>query len=206
MRFQGRITGWKDEQGYGFITPNLGGEKAFVHIKAFAHRQRRPAENDIVTYELSRDSRGRSQAGNVRFAGEKAKVRAVANSGPSRLPLFIAGAFFAVLGLVTLSGKLPMALLGLYLAASLLSFALYAHDKAAARNDRQRTAENTLHLLALIGGWPGALVAQNRLRHKSRKASFQLIFWTIVLLNCGFLGLLMTSAGGKALRAALGIY
>ena len=35
MRYQGRITRWKDDQGYGFISPNLGGEEVFVHIKAF---------------------------------------------------------------------------------------------------------------------------------------------------------------------------
>jgi cold shock CspA family protein len=35
MRYQGKITTWKDDQGFGFITPNMGGEPVFVHIKAF---------------------------------------------------------------------------------------------------------------------------------------------------------------------------
>ncbi|MBL8421498.1 MAG: DUF1294 domain-containing protein, partial [Dechloromonas sp.] len=67
-----------------------------------------------------------------------------------------------------------------------------------------RTAESTLHLLSLVGGWPGALVAQNRLRHKSRKASFLVAFWATVMLNCGFLGWLLTAHGGRVLRMVLG--
>lgn len=77
---------------------------------------------------------------------------------------------------------------------SLLSYAVYAADKRAARQGRRRVPERTLHLLALLGGWPGALLAQQRLRHKSRKAAFRAVFWLSVLLNgallWGLIGLL----------------
>ena len=49
MRQQGKITKWKDDQGFGFITPDSGGEQVFVHIKSFSNRQRRPIGNEIVT-------------------------------------------------------------------------------------------------------------------------------------------------------------
>jgi len=114
----------------------------------------------------------------------------------SRLPLLIAGAFLAWLARSTVGGKLPTALLGLYVVASLAAFIAYAADKSAARNDRWRTAENTLHLLALIGGWPGALLAQQLLRHKSSKTSFLVVFWMTVLLNCSALGCLLSPPGG----------
>ena len=61
----------------------------------------------------------------------------------------------------------------LYLAASTASVVAYGVDKSAARQGRPRVCERTLHLLAVIGGWPGALVAQRLFRHKSRKPSFQ---------------------------------
>jgi uncharacterized membrane protein YsdA (DUF1294 family) len=60
-----------------------------------------------------------------------------------------------------------------------------------------------LHLFALAGGWPGALIAQRLLRHKTKKQSFQVVFWATVALNCGILGWLFSSSGADALRAFL---
>ena len=108
---------------------------------------------------------------------------------------FVAGAVF--------SGRLPFVVLGLYLVASAIAFGAYAFDKSAARNDQWRTQESTLHFFALVGGWPGALAAQKLLRHKSRKQSFQIVFWFTVALNCGALGWLMTPTGNEALNSVL---
>ena len=63
--------------------------------------------------------------------------------------------------------------------------------------------ENTLHLLSLAGGWPGALVAQHKLRHKSRKQSFRLVFRATVVLNTGYYVWLYTPDGTAALRALM---
>ena len=95
-------------------------------------------------------------------------------------------------------------LLALYAGTSLLAFVSYYLDKSAARTGRWRTPEARLHLLALIGGWPGALLAQHHLRHKSAKTSFLFVFWATVLLNCSVLGLWMAPAGASALRTLLG--
>lgn len=70
-----------------------------------------------------------------------------------------------------------------YTIMSLATYAVYALDKSAARRRRRRVPERTLHLLALLGGWPGALLAQKHLRHKSVKTAFLLVFWLTVLLN-----------------------
>jgi uncharacterized membrane protein YsdA (DUF1294 family) len=69
------------------------------------------------------------------------------------------------------------------MAASLLAFLAYALDKSAARRGAWRTSEGTLHMLAVVGGWPGALLAQQLLRHKSTKAEFRAVFWFTVVLN-----------------------
>jgi len=82
---------------------------------------------------------------------------------------------------------LPPACLVLYLGASALAFLAYAGDKSAARNNARRTPERSLHLLGLIGGWPGALVAQQVLRHKSKKEAFRTVFLATVIVNCGAL-------------------
>jgi len=70
---------------------------------------------------------------------------------------------------------------------SLLTFVVYAMDKSAAKNGNWRIKESTLHLLSFLGGWPGALLAQQKLRHKSIKQPFQFIFWLTVFLNVGLL-------------------
>lgn len=71
MRFQRRITDWKDDRGFGFITPNGGGDKVFLHISAFGKRRGRPAGNELVTYELVKDSKKGSRAENVLFVGAR---------------------------------------------------------------------------------------------------------------------------------------
>lgn len=95
----------------------------------------------------------------------------------------------------------PWALLA-YGGASLLVLALYWHDKRSARQGQWRTPENTLHAVELLGGWPGALVAQQVFRHKTRKVSYQVVFWGIVALHQAFWGdwLLL---GGKFARQVL---
>ena len=122
---------------------------------------------------------------------------------PNGWAIAVGGPFFAFLGLGVYGGHLPLAIVGLYAGASLLAFVMYARDKAAAQGGRWRTAENALHMVALFGGWPGALVAQRMLRHKSSKASFQTMFWATVLINCGVLGWLLTANGAGALRLVM---
>jgi uncharacterized membrane protein YsdA (DUF1294 family) len=113
--------------------------------------------------------------------------------------------FFLVFVVVAvLAGRLPIAVLALYLVASLVAFFAYAFDKSAALRNQWRTQESTLHLFALLGGWPGALAAQRLLRHKTAKASFQATFWVTVVLNCGALGWLFSPSGARTLQSVLG--
>jgi uncharacterized membrane protein YsdA (DUF1294 family) len=84
-------------------------------------------------------------------------------------------------------GSQVISILVVYVIASAAAFAAYGADKSAARHGRWRTPESTLHLLALLGGWPGALIAQKVFRHKSRKASFRAAFLFTVAVNCAAL-------------------
>jgi uncharacterized membrane protein YsdA (DUF1294 family) len=67
-------------------------------------------------------------------------------------------------------------------AISLLTFIIYALDKRSAGKGGQRTPETVLHLLELLGGWPGAFLGQRLLRHKNAKVMYQVAFWFIVAI------------------------
>lgn len=97
--------------------------------------------------------------------------------------ILLCAAFFAALVWVTALGMPRFVLLG-YAVLSALAYIAYGLDKRAARRGEWRTREATLHLLALLGGWPGALIAQRVFRHKTGKAPFQAVYWITVGLNC----------------------
>ncbi|EAQ80308.1 DUF1294 domain-containing protein [Blastopirellula marina] len=66
---------------------------------------------------------------------------------------------------------------------SCVTFVAYGIDKRRAQLGRHRISENTLQLLALSGGWPGAWAAQQFFRHKTQKLSFLLVYWLIVAMH-----------------------
>jgi len=203
MPHKGKLATWNDDKGFGFIEPNDGGPRVFVHIKAFKSRSRRPIQGDVVSYETAKDNQGRTNAVNATLGGGKAKRR----SGPKgRAPaIMFSLLFLGALGYLTYIGILHPYLLYWYLGASLVAYAAYANDKSAAQSGRWRTKEATLQLIGLVGGWPGALIAQESLRHKSRKMSFQVVFAISVVLNGVALVWLHTADGQIFLRKLLSL-
>lgn len=103
--------------------------------------------------------------------------------------IVVALLFLAAILAAAIVGQVPTMLAVFYLMASAVAFIAYARDKSAAAENQWRTPESRLHLYSLAGGWPGALLAQTMLRHKSRKQSFQAVFFTTILLNLGVLAL-----------------
>ncbi|MES2902320.1 MAG: DUF1294 domain-containing protein [Pseudomonadota bacterium] len=98
--------------------------------------------------------------------------------------------FAALFAYALTAWQLSPAVVLAYAVASIVCFIVYAYDKAAAKAHRWRTSENTLLLLALACGWPGGMLAQQLLRHKTNKASFATQFWLVVLFNVGVFALL----------------
>jgi len=201
MRNKGKIKSWNDKKGFGFIMPSAGGKQVFVHIKAFSNRKRYPVINQIVTYALSTDRQGRPCAVEATLAGDRLPEKTTRVYGS--LPVIGAAFFLVVVGISVLTAKMPPLILTIYLVASLLTFIMYAVDKSAAKEGSWRTQESTLHLLSLAGGWPGALVAQQTLRHKSKKRSFRSVFWVMVFLNCGVYIWLSTPTGASTLQTLI---
>lgn len=192
-RYQGKIASWKDEQGFGFIAPNGGGADIFLHVKSFSSPGRRPQPDDVVTFHLGANERGQPRADNVAFVGSNGARAPAGKSGHGSL--IVAGAFLILLALAVAASRVPPFVLWLYLALSIGTSIAYARDKRAAGRGAQRTPEISLHLLALMGGWPGALIARRALRHKSSKQSFRAPLWFTVAANCAALGWLLSEAG-----------
>ncbi|MCB1057805.1 MAG: cold shock and DUF1294 domain-containing protein [Acidobacteria bacterium] len=198
MKKKGKLTVWNDEKGYGFISPPGGGDRVFVHITAFGPRLRRPELGDDIAYSPTTDSDGRPRAAKASIVGVKAPAKPKRPSGAFSY-LLTATFLAAVAGAVALS-RIPPPILFIYLALSAFTFAAYALDKRAAKTGDWRISENTLHLLALAGGWPGAQIAQGLLRHKTQKQPFRGIFWATVVLNCGAFAGLFTAEGQRVWR------
>jgi uncharacterized membrane protein YsdA (DUF1294 family) len=98
--------------------------------------------------------------------------------------LALASTFFGLLTYGASLGRAPWILVLVYAIASGAAFVVVGLDKAAARKGRHRTAENTLHVMSLAGGWPGAWVAQQVFRHKTQKQPFQFLFYSSAAINC----------------------
>lgn len=194
MRHQGKIIKWNDAKGFGFVTPNNSGQPVFVHAGAFSNRQRRPLEYALVSYEFGSDAKGRCCAVNVRYADEKPDTVVLRISV---LPMVWVLLFVTLLIGAALAEAIPVIVPIVYLVLSLVTFLTYAFDKSAAETGCRRTPEKTLFIFGLVGGWPGAIFAQQLLRHKLSKRGFQSIFWITVMLNCGALAWLALPSGAS---------
>ncbi|MFG6413614.1 DUF1294 domain-containing protein [Roseateles sp. DC23W] len=179
---KGTLTQWDDAKGYGFITPDGGGAKLFVHIKAFSLRPQRPFIGERLRYREGQDAQGKKRALDVQSLAPKAAPPALKTRDGGRVLLLIPAFAGLVLG-VHLVWGVPNWMWGIYTAMSLATFITYWLDKRAALRGDWRVPENTLHVLALACGWPGALLAQRLLRHKCAKRSFRRVYWAMVAVN-----------------------
>ena len=201
MRATGKILTWNHKKGYGFIQPSGGGKRVFVHITEFSDTDPRPKINQAVIYELSTDKQGRPCAVNATL--KESNSSQISLNPKAKITIIAVAVILLVVGIFVFTSKGPPLILGIYLVASLITFVVYAMDKLAAKNGRWRTPESTLHLLALVGGWPGGLAAQKLFRHKSSKPSFQAVFWVTVVVNCGMFVWLLTPEGVITLQSLL---
>ena len=166
-----RIAEWDSARGYG--TLEYGNVPVVVHRSDCA-KHYRPKVGDMIRFTLGNDDRGRSCAKNVM----PTKVGLITTLTS---PVVLA-CLLALPALAAYRSRFDGRWIALYaVLLSVITYRAYASDKKRARTRNWRIPEARLHLLELLGGWPGAWLAQKRLRHKSSKVRYQLIFWMIVV-------------------------
>jgi uncharacterized membrane protein YsdA (DUF1294 family)/cold shock CspA family protein len=169
--FMARVVQWDREKGYGFL--QVGAERVFLHRRDVARANGGLRVGDKVNFILGEDAQGRVCAKEAECLSRRAKGLLVGSLVP------IALLVLPVTALISRGVDVRWA--GVYvLMLSVVTYWAYARDKQRAREGLWRLSEQSLHLLELLGGWPGAFFAQRRLRHKCSKASYQLVFWLIV--------------------------
>lgn len=195
MRDQGRLVEWFDDKGYGFIQPNDGlKERVFLHIKDFAQKGPRPIVGCALEYVVQLDGQGRYKAKQVTYLKATQTVHAKTNQvnhnklkarkASSLQPMqIICIVYIVVLAILSISGWLNGMVLLFTSIINVMTYWFYSQDKEAAQFNRRRVPENTLHILAFLGGWPAAWLAQQRLRHKTQKQPFRNIYFCTILFN-----------------------
>ncbi|MEJ8859454.1 cold shock and DUF1294 domain-containing protein [Variovorax robiniae] len=219
MKRQGTLIRWEKDRGFGFIrSPDIPAD-VFVHLRDFADRGAAPQVGMKLSFEeihvggkgpraMAVRAASATQQAERRRASEAPRRKTDPSNGRAReaaqtsssLPVALLLAIYvALLGYGVWTARLPPIALGVLLVISLLTFFVYGFDKGAAEAGRWRTAESTLHMLSLAGGWPGAWFAQRVFRHKIRKPEFMAVYWTTVLGHFAVVGAWV----GKLLPASL---
>ncbi len=193
-RRTGVLAEWNDQRGFGFV--EVGGKRTFVHISAFEAAEGRPQSGEFVEFAVGEGPDGRPCAVSASrvFAGPgRQSQRPPRRAGVDRIAFGPVVVFGLLLVVVILVLGMPAWWATYYLVLSAFTFLLYSWDKRAAVAGAPRTPERTLQLLAFLGGWPGAVLAQQSLHHKNRKESFQLGFWLAALANV--IGFILITVG-----------
>lgn len=108
----------------------------------------------------------------------------MANRWPPDVPFLLFWVALIAAGFLAIATYLDLPVpwyVTLFVLINAATFVLYGVDKALAAAGARRIPERTLHVTAFLLGSPGALIAMNVFRHKTRKTSFQLALALLVL-------------------------
>ncbi|WP_395744636.1 DUF1294 domain-containing protein [Prosthecobacter sp.] len=169
-----RVIEWHADKGFGWL--QFGDKRLFLHRRDFARWHQTPRVGEEIRFNWGLDAKQRACAQNA------VQVREVAAVGVWAL-LGLAALLVAPVHAWRQTGWEIWKLAAYVGGVSVMTYAAYRSDKRKARREAWRTPEWCLHLLELVGGWPGAWVAQRRLRHKCSKGFYQFEFWLIICLH-----------------------
>ena len=172
----GRIVSWDRDKGYGYL--DAEGQRVFLHRREFAEHHKSPETGDVIVFDLGTDRHGRTCATKALHHNDGGRIRSV------HVVLLAALLVAPAIATWRIAQEYHVQIiLGWYAGASALTYFVYWDDKMRARSGAWRARETTLHVFELAGGWPGAFLGQRRLRHKSSKLTYQIVFWLIVAVH-----------------------
>ena len=189
MSYKGIVVNWNDSKGFGFIKPEGNKKEIFAHISDFKSRIPRSITGEEVRFNVSKDDKGRVCAVNVRVNKSQGK------SSLFSIYYIPIAVLIATIGFPIYKQEYPIEVAYWIGIISIITILYYARDKAKAQSNSWRISEDKLHLFSLLGGWPGAIIAQQVYRHKTAKKSFQRVFWATVIINCGLVAWSFTREG-----------
>ncbi|WP_339389539.1 DUF1294 domain-containing protein [Vibrio neptunius] len=187
MAIQGTISEWHDTKGYGYISVDDQDAQIKFHLcdlEAYGHP---PRISERVQFRLAKDDQGGIRAVNI----ERQLV--------FNFSLAIAIWFLTTLVASVLILDYPPLSLVLYIALSTIAYIVYALDKQALHTGGWCVPSLTFHVLNLVGGWPGALLAQSVLHHKYNDIGFKSLFWVTLCANFGLFCWTLTKQGSLAM-------
>lgn len=169
----GKIVIWNSARGFGWL--ECDGERFFVHLREFKGTDIIPEIGVEFPFTVGTDVQGRPCAKGVTACLVNGKVKLTGWLLLGALLVWpVVGAFS-----LPVAWWIPIVQM---IALSIVIYQLYIYDKRQAIHHGWRVPQTIMQLGELAGGWPGAYIAQKRLRHKSSKKSYQSIFWGIILI------------------------
>ncbi|MGI9213672.1 MAG: DUF1294 domain-containing protein [Methylococcaceae bacterium] len=174
---EGTLVFWNDEKGFGFVRPLKGGEDYFAHISVFDRQQnRRPEIADRVLYREAPDDSGRRRLAYASLKGVEreppgAALGILTKTRPPQISALICVPL-VLSSYIIWHFNNPLPLMS-YVFLSILTMVLYGFDKRHAIQGDWRIPELYIHILEIMGGWPGSLIAQIDFSHKTRKSPYR---------------------------------
>ena len=175
----GVIKTWNEDRGFGFVKPHGGGQDVFLHV-AELPKGSRPQAGETVFFHLTEGKEGKLRACDAYLQGQRPQAGNSAKLGLFNIVL-MAMPFLLSFALFHKTGNTIPGLA--YATMSFLAIITYSVDKRRALDQKWRIPESLLHSIEVLGGWPGALVAQKQLNHKTKKTSYQVAFWLILIFH-----------------------
>ena len=184
QRVRGQLINWSDERGFGFLSPEGGGQDVFVHVSAFVKEGRHIEIGHTYEFEIQIGKDGRPKAKRVASIVVPKQSPSILSQVIQRGSRFLViPAFLFIAVAVNTVRPVSSSWWVIYGVASVACFVGYALDKRAANQKQWRVSETYLLLIGLVGGWPGGLISQEIFRHKTQKKTFRTLFWMSVAIN-----------------------